>query len=214
MAASGPGTGRTLLYSQATRPFGWIKTSLFSKGGFLPVFHTPSAMPRYIWYLDASSAPREINAVSSSLKIGAFASPQKTIFAPACPSRSARTRRSLSTAAPQLRIESKSLAVGRFEVRRFQVASLGDRPICRFEREAIRTVGDEEGESAILAPPASIIAAIAVMQRYTPRRARVESQPSSQSQLHTAANQAIRKLTPHSPVTDRSCNNARLPYCE
>jgi integrase len=31
--ALGPGTERALLYSQATCPFGWIKTSLFSRDG-------------------------------------------------------------------------------------------------------------------------------------------------------------------------------------
>src|ERR1700730_9083965 len=64
------------------------------------------------------------------------------------------------------------------------------------------------------APPSSITEASAPAQSHAPSRARLESSPASHSQLHTAANQPIRNVMPHKPVTERIWSNAKLPYCE
>src|SRR5271167_226389 len=158
--------------------------------------------------------PRARNAASSSFNTGALASPQNTIFAPACISRSARDSKSLSMAVAQPWIASISSLVACPPNIRSETASLSSGSTFLLEIDATRTVSEDGGNSAMRAPPSSITVVIVPTHSHAPPRARLESSPSSHRQLHTAANQPIRNVMPHKPVTERIWSNAKLPYCE
>src|SRR5260221_11558968 len=152
-----------------------------------------------------------MNAASCGFGKNALISAQKTTLAPACISCSARANKSSPVAADHARKISSSPFEAMPYQTRPRIAGLIGAATSLAEMDATRTVGDDGGKSASLAPPSSTSVAIVPTNTQPPARARCEPKPSSQIQLHTAANQPIRKLTPHIPVTDKICSNAKFP---
>src|SRR5712671_2954151 len=145
-----------------------------------------------------------MNAASCSLNKSALSSLQNTILAPACISFSARANKSSLVAVDQMRNAFRSSLLALPYHMRPMIAEPGGVPTSLRDIEATRTVCEDGEFNASRAPPNRITVAIVRMNTLAPARTPLESSPASQIQLQTAANQPIRKVMPHIPVTERT----------
>ena len=86
-------------------------------------------------------------------------------------------------------------------------------PLSSGENDATRTVRDAGGKNARRTPPPRTTIKQTDMKLKEAIREARQSRPRSRTRFATGASHAIRKVTPASPVTARSCSSGRSPLC-